>query len=141
METEEKLSKEVRDLLESIQQMNSGDTGRVYTPEQILAIAARRSSNLTQTEFAKLLDVSVDAIRDWEQGRRSPRGAARTLLTAHDVDGQRGFLSPPARDEGDLRRGRAYDDPVLALSGAAPAHPLPRGEITTAPPAPCAATK
>ena len=25
-------------------------------------------------------DVSVDAIRDWEQGRRSPRGAARTLL-------------------------------------------------------------
>jgi len=80
METEEKLSKEVRDLLKSIQQMNAGETGRVYTPEQILAIAARRSSKLTQTEFAKLLDVSVDAVRDWEQGRRSPRGAARTLL-------------------------------------------------------------
>ena len=80
METEENLSKEAQDLLESIQQMNSGETGRVYTPEQILAIAARQSSKLTQTEFAKLLDVSVDAIRDWEQGRRSPRGAARTLL-------------------------------------------------------------
>jgi putative transcriptional regulator len=42
--------------------------------------AARHSSKLTQVEFAQLLDVSVDAIRDWEQGRRSPRGAARTLL-------------------------------------------------------------
>jgi len=80
METEDKLSNEAQDLLESIRQMNSGETGRVYTPEQILAIAARRSSKLTQTEFAKLLDVSVDAVRDWEQGRRSPRGAARTLL-------------------------------------------------------------
>jgi len=58
----------------------SGETGRVYTPEKIPAIAARQSSKLTQTEFAKLLDVSVDAIRDREQGRRSPRGAARTLL-------------------------------------------------------------
>ena len=75
METEKKLSKEGQDLLESIRQMNAGDVGRVYTPEQLLAIAARQSSQLTQIEFAELLDVSVDAIRDWEQGRRSPRGA------------------------------------------------------------------
>jgi putative transcriptional regulator len=80
METEKELSKEARDLLESVQQMNAGKIGRVYTPEQLLAIAARQSSKLTQVEFAELLDVSVDAIRDWEQGRRSPRGAARTLL-------------------------------------------------------------
>jgi len=68
------------ELLEAVQQMKAGDKARVYSPEQILAIAARRSSNLTQVEFAQLLDVSVDSIRDWEQGRRSPRGAARTLL-------------------------------------------------------------
>jgi len=60
--------------------MNAGEIGRIYTPEQMLAIAARQSSKLTQIEFAQLLDVSVDAIRDWEQGRRSPRGASRTLL-------------------------------------------------------------
>ena len=80
MTTEEKLSPEAEEILEGIRQIKAGDFGRVYTPEQILAIAARHSSKLTQVEFAKLLDVSVDAIRDWEQGRRSPRGAARTLL-------------------------------------------------------------
>jgi len=80
MSTNDTISAEAADLLEAIRQMKAGEVGRVYTPEQILAIAARRSSNLTQVEFAELLDVSVDAIRDWEQGRRSPRGAARTLL-------------------------------------------------------------
>ena len=80
MTTEKKLSPEAEDILEGIRQIKAGLFGRVSTPAQILAIAARRSSNLTQVEFAELLDVSVDSIRDWEQGRRSPRGAARTLL-------------------------------------------------------------
>lgn len=80
MTTEENNSPEAAEILEGIRQVKAGEIGRVYTPEQILAIAARRSSKLTQVEFAELLDVSVDAIRDWEQGRRSPRGAARTLL-------------------------------------------------------------
>jgi len=80
MTTEEKISPEAEEILEAIRQLKAGETGRVYSPEQILAIAARQSSNLTQVEFAQLLDVSVDAVRDWEQGRRSPRGAARTLL-------------------------------------------------------------
>ena len=52
----------------------------VYTPEQLLAISARKSVKMTQKEFARLLNVSVDSIQDWEQGRRSPRGAAKTLL-------------------------------------------------------------
>ena len=80
MTTEEKLSAEVEEILEAIRQVKAGEVGRVYTPDQILAIAARQSSKLTQVQFARLLDVSVDAVRDWEQGRRSPRGAARTLL-------------------------------------------------------------
>ncbi len=74
------LSQQTADLLEAVRQMNAGDKARVYSEEQILAIAARQATELTQVEFARLLDVSVDAIRDWEQGRRSPRGAARTLL-------------------------------------------------------------
>lgn len=80
MITEENFSPEAAEILEGIRQLKAGETGRIYGPEQILAIAARQSSKLTQVEFARLLDVSVDAIRDWEQGRRSPRGAARTLL-------------------------------------------------------------
>ena len=75
-----KFSNEVSDLLEAVGQMKAGKKGRIYSKGQILAIAARQATKLTQKEFAQLLDVSVDAIRDWEQGRRSPRGAARTLL-------------------------------------------------------------
>ena len=74
------LSHQVSELLEAVRHMKAGDQARVYSSEQILAIAARQATKLTQVEFAQLLDVSVDAIRDWEQGRRSPRGAARTLL-------------------------------------------------------------
>jgi len=68
------------ELLKAVKQMKAGKKGRVYTPEQLLAISARQSVNLTQKEFARLLNVSVDSVQDWEQGRRSPRGAARTLL-------------------------------------------------------------
>lgn len=79
------MSAEGAELLKAIKQMKAGKKGRIYTPEQLLAISARRSVNLTQKEFARLLNVSVDSVQDWEQGRRSPRGAAKTLLrVAHD---------------------------------------------------------
>ena len=79
------MSTEGAELLRAVKQMKTGKKGRVYTPEQLLAISARQSVNLTQKEFARLLNVSVDSIQDWEQGRRSPRGAAKTLLrVAHD---------------------------------------------------------
>ena len=68
------------ELLKAVKQMKGGKKGRVYTPEQLLAISARQSVHLTQKEFARLLNVSVDSVQDWEQGRRSPRGAAKTLL-------------------------------------------------------------
>jgi putative transcriptional regulator len=75
-----KISAEGAELLKAVKQMKAGKKGRVYTPEQLLAISARQAANLTQKEFARLLDVSVDSVQDWEQGRRSPRGAAKTLL-------------------------------------------------------------
>lgn len=80
MASKSKLSKEGAELLEAVQQMKKGKKGRVYTEEQLLAISARKSVNLTQRQFAELLNVSIDSIQDWEQGRRSPRGAAKTLL-------------------------------------------------------------
>jgi len=75
-----KISAEGAELLKAVKQMKAGKKGRTYTPEQLLAISARQSVSLTQKEFARLLDVSVDTVQDWEQGRRCPRGAARTLL-------------------------------------------------------------
>lgn len=40
----------------------------------------RRRARLTQSEFAARLGVPVDTIRNWEQGKRMPRGPARALL-------------------------------------------------------------
>lgn len=74
------MSAEGAELLKAVKQMKAKKKARVYTPEQLLAISARQSVNLTQKEFARLLNVSIDSIQDWEQGRRSPRGAAKTLL-------------------------------------------------------------
>ena len=80
MSNKPKMSDEGAELLKAVQQMKKGMKGRTYTEEQLLAISARKSVNLTQREFAKLLNVSIDSVQDWEQGRRSPRGAAKTLL-------------------------------------------------------------
>ncbi len=44
------------------------------------AAAIRRQVGLSQTEFAAALDVPVATLRNWEQGRRAPRGPARQLL-------------------------------------------------------------
>jgi putative transcriptional regulator len=48
----------------------------------------RRRASLTQQEFAAKLGVPVETIRNWEQGKRMPRGPARALLTliAHAPD-------------------------------------------------------
>ena len=40
----------------------------------------RRRARLTQQEFAAKLGVPVETIRNWEQGKRMPRGPARALL-------------------------------------------------------------
>jgi putative transcriptional regulator len=40
----------------------------------------RRRARLTQIEFASRLGVPVETIRNWEQGKRMPRGPARALL-------------------------------------------------------------
>lgn len=68
------------DLLESVRQMKSGKAARVSTVEVSAATEARNRVNMSQSEFAKLLGVSVRTLQDWEQGRRQPSGAAKTLL-------------------------------------------------------------
>jgi len=44
----------------------------------------RRRLGLTQQEFARRIDVPLDTIRNWEQGRRCPTGAAKSLLKILD---------------------------------------------------------
>lgn len=44
----------------------------------------RKRLGLTQTEFSRRIDVSLDTIRNWEQGKRCPTGAAKALLKVLD---------------------------------------------------------
>jgi len=44
----------------------------------------RRRMGLSQTEMARRIDVSPETIRNWEQGKRCPTGAARALLRVLD---------------------------------------------------------
>jgi putative transcriptional regulator len=54
------------------------------TPDETGTLPAvrdlRRRAQLTQIEFAARLGVPVETIRNWEQGKRAPRGPARALL-------------------------------------------------------------
>lgn len=58
----------------------SARIGRATQVPLTIAAEARQKTGLTQTEFAKLIGVSVRTLQDWEQGRHQPSGAARTLL-------------------------------------------------------------
>ena len=64
------------ELLQAAQEMKAGLGKVVYSP----VIAARRNTGLSQAQFAALLGVSVRTLQGWEQGRKQPSGAARTLL-------------------------------------------------------------
>jgi putative transcriptional regulator len=68
------------DLLASVRQMKAGKAVRLTTVEVSAATEARNRVGMSQSEFAKLLGVSVRTLQDWEQGRREPSGAAKTLL-------------------------------------------------------------
>jgi putative transcriptional regulator len=68
------------DLLTSVRQMRRGRAARVTEVRLPAAAQARASVGLSQQEFAQLLGVSARTLQDWEQGRREPTGAAKTLL-------------------------------------------------------------
>jgi putative transcriptional regulator len=68
-----------KDLLESVRQAKRGE-GRVTHVPMSAAAEARLKVGVSQSAFAQLLGVSVRTLQEWEQGRREPSGAAKTLL-------------------------------------------------------------
>ena len=67
-----------KEILDGIREIKRGEHGRVSNLPSVAAI--RESTGLSQARFAELLGVSVRTLQEWEQGRRAPSGAARTLL-------------------------------------------------------------
>ncbi len=67
-----------KEILEGLREIKRGEIGRAITVPDVGKI--RQKTGLSQTRFAQLLGVSTRTLQDWEQGRRAPSGAARTLL-------------------------------------------------------------
>jgi putative transcriptional regulator len=66
------------EILAGIREIKRGEVGRVVTFPPVAETRAR--VGLSQSEFARLLGVSVRTLQEWEQGRRVPSGPARMLL-------------------------------------------------------------
>ncbi len=82
---------EVRDGQEFPVQPSAVEPMAAAAPGETSSLAVRdlrRRACLTQMEFAAKLGVPVETIRNWEQGKRAPRGPARALLAviAHAPD-------------------------------------------------------
>ena len=86
-------TKEFEELLKSIDEARAIKAGRrkpsrVMTFSPIKVKSIRRRLHVSQTQFAHLIGVSAATLRNWEQGRTYPEGAARALLkiAAHRPD-------------------------------------------------------
>ena len=74
-----------QDLLKSIDEIRAIHAGkrkpsRVITFDPIEVKLIRKKLHVSQSRFAMLIGVSPATLRNWEQGRTYPEGAARVLL-------------------------------------------------------------
>ncbi len=67
-----------KEILEGIRQLQRGQIGSVVTLPPVSETRAR--VGLSQSEFVRLLGVSVRTLQEWKRGRRVPSGPARALL-------------------------------------------------------------
>ena len=78
-------SKDFADLLKSLDEARGIRAGkrkpsRVMTFNPVEVKSIRKRLHVSQTQFAHLIGVSAATLRNWEQGRTYPEGAARALL-------------------------------------------------------------
>jgi len=57
---------------------------KAHVPQDVDVKAIRNRLGMTQARFSDTFGFSLDAIKHWEGGRRTPEAPARTLLTVID---------------------------------------------------------
>jgi len=68
------------ELLDAVDDIRAGRGRRYVVEPKTAAARARVKTGLSQARFAALLGVSRRTLEQWEQGRREPSGAAKTLI-------------------------------------------------------------
>ena len=68
------------ELLAAARQIKTGKAARVHHIKVPEILETRMRTGLSQQKFADVLGVSTRTLQGWEQGRRKPSGAARSLL-------------------------------------------------------------
>jgi putative transcriptional regulator len=66
------------------EQISGATTTNGALNDAVYARGVRARTHLTQAEFASRIGVPIETVRNWEQGKRSPRGPARALLKVID---------------------------------------------------------
>jgi putative transcriptional regulator len=79
------------ELVESMGQMGEIVRGerapsREFTIDAVVVKKVRDATGLSQAKFARIINVQLGTLRNWEQGRRAPTGPARALLRAIQKD-------------------------------------------------------
>ncbi len=70
-----------QELLDDLHVMQDGVKDlRTFVVDQPTIVTARHAMGMTQAEFSRVLNVSLRTLQDWEQGRRTPTGAAQSLI-------------------------------------------------------------
>lgn len=69
-----------QEVLEGVREIQAGGGSRTEVEPASRIVQVRLGTGLSQAEFATALGVSKRTLEQWEQGRRKPSGAARTLL-------------------------------------------------------------
>ena len=75
-----------REIIDGIRDVKAGRAGRRFNVESYPIVRAREKSGLSQSQFAALLGVSVRTLQEWEQGRREPSAAAKTLIKIAELN-------------------------------------------------------
>ncbi len=67
-------------LLQSVREMKARNFARATEVAPNEVALARQGTGMSQAEFAAALRISKRTLQEWEQGRRSPSGAAQALI-------------------------------------------------------------
>ncbi len=74
-----------QEVLDGVRAIKAGRGKRLKVEPRSPILRARLKSGLTQAQFALLLGVSRRTLEQWEQGRREPSGAAKTLIRVAEL--------------------------------------------------------